>query len=72
MFCQKGDNQDFAEFTGKHLYQSLFFNKVEDLRSATLLKKKPWHSCFPEKFATFLRKHSFIEHLRETASLLFS
>ena len=39
-----------AKFTGKHLCQSLFFNKVEGLRPATLLKKRLWHSCFPVNF----------------------
>ena len=30
--------------------QSLFFNKVAGLASATLLKKRLWHSCFPVNF----------------------
>ena len=37
---RKGVLKNFAKFTGKHLCQSLFFNKVADLRSATLLKKR--------------------------------
>ena len=43
------------KFTGKHLCQSLFFNKVAGMRPATLLKKRLWHRCFPVKFAEFLR-----------------
>ena len=39
VFCKKGVLRNFAKFTGKHLCQSLFFNKVADLRPATLLKK---------------------------------
>ena len=35
--------------------ESLFFNKVVDLRPATLLKKRLWHRCFPVNFAKFLR-----------------
>ena len=31
--------KNFAKFTGKHLRQSLFFNKVVGLSLATLLKK---------------------------------
>ena len=31
--------QNFAKFTGKHLYQGLLFNTVVDLRPAALLKK---------------------------------
>ena len=40
VFCKKGVLRNFAKFTGKHLCQSLFFNKVAGLRSTTLLKKR--------------------------------
>ena len=46
---------NFAKFTGKPLCQSLFLNKVAALRSATLLRKRPWHRCFPVNFAKFIR-----------------
>ena len=36
---KKGVLINFAKFTGKHLCQGLFFNKVVGLRPATLLKK---------------------------------
>ena len=39
VFCKTGVIRNFAQFTGKHLCQSLFFNKVGGLRPATLLKK---------------------------------
>ena len=32
-----------------------FFNKVADVRPATLLKKRLWHRCFPVNFAKFIR-----------------
>ena len=48
---KKGVLRNFAKFTGKHLCQSLYFNKVAGLRPATLLKKKLWHRCFPVNFA---------------------
>ena len=32
--------KNLAKFTGKHLCQSLFFDKVTSLRPATLLKKR--------------------------------
>ena len=35
VFCRKGVLRNFAKFTGKHLCQSLFFNKVAGLRPAT-------------------------------------
>ena len=41
--------------TGKHLCQSLLFNKVTSLRPATLLKKRLWHRCFPVNFTKFLK-----------------
>ena len=62
VFCKKGVLRHFAEFTGKQLRQSLFFNKVAGLR--------PWHRCFPVNFVKFLRISFLTEHLRWL--LLFS
>ena len=56
--------RNFAKFTGKHLCQSLFFNKVAGLRPATSLKKRLWHRCFPVNLAKFLRTPFLTEHLR--------
>ena len=64
VFCKKGDLRNFVKFTGKHLCQSLFFNKVAGLRPATLLKKRLWHRCFPVNFAKFLRIPFLTEHIR--------
>ena len=64
VFCRKGLLRNFATFTGKHLCQSLFFNKVAGLRPATLSKKRLWHRCFPVNVAKFLRTPFFTEHLR--------
>ena len=63
VFCKKGVLRNIAKFTGKHLYQSLFFNKVTGMRIATLLKKRIWHRCFPVNFAKFLRTPIFKEHI---------
>ena len=46
VLCKKGVLRNFAKFIGKHLGQSLFFNKVAGLSPATLLKKRLWHRCF--------------------------
>ena len=46
---------NFTTFTGKHLCQGLFFNKVAGLRPAILLKKRLWHRCFSMNFAKVLR-----------------
>ena len=52
---KKGALANFTKFTGKHLSQSLFFNKVAGLRAATLLKKKLRHRYVTVNFANFLR-----------------
>ena len=52
---KKGVLKNFAKFTGKHLCQSLFFNKVAGVRPATLLKKRLRHRGFSVNFANFLR-----------------
>ena len=39
VFYKKGVLRNFTKFTGKHLCQSLFFNKVAVLRLAALLKR---------------------------------
>ena len=54
---RNGVLRNFANFTGKYLYQSLFFNKVAGFRAATLLKKRLWHRCFP------VNLWNFLEHL---------
>ena len=45
---KKGVLRNFSKFTGKHLCQSLFFNKVAGL------KKRLWHRRFHVNFAKFL------------------
>ena len=59
--------RNFAKFTGKHLRQSLSFNKAAHLRPATLLKKRLWLRCFPMNFAKFLRT-PFLQNTQATAS----
>ena len=63
VFCKKCVLRNFTKFTGKHPCQSLFFNKVADLRPATLLKQRFWHRCFPVNFVKFLRTPFYTEHL---------
>ena len=40
VFCKKGAVKNFAKFRGKQQSRSLFFNKIESLRLATLSKKE--------------------------------
>ena len=64
VFCKNYALTIFAKFTGKHLCQGLFFNKVVSLRPiVTLLKKRLWHRCFPLKFAKLLRTSFYKKHL---------
>ena len=57
VFCKTGVLKNFAEFIGKRLCQSLFFNKV-----ATLFKRDSGTGVV--NFVKFLRTPFFIEHLR--------
>ena len=59
--------RSFAKFTGKHLCQSLLFNKVAGLKPATFIKKRLWHRCFPVNFANFPRA----PFLQKKSGLLF-
>ena len=60
---KKGVLRNLRKFTGKHLCQSLSFNKLAGLIPATLLKKRLWHSCFPVNFVKFLRTPFYTKHL---------
>ena len=62
VFYRKGALRNFTKFTGKHLCQSLFFNKVAGA-PATLFKKRLWHRGFPVNFVKFPRTPFYIEHL---------
>ena len=58
---------NFAKFTGKHLCQSLFLNKVAGLKLATILKKRLWNSCFPVNFGRIF-KTTFFYRVRPIAA----
>ena len=62
VFCKKGALRNFAKFTGKHLYQSLFLNKVVGL-ACNLIKKESLAQVFPVNFTKFLSTPFFTEHL---------
>ena len=64
VFCKKGVLRNFAKLAGKHLCQSLFFNKVAGLSFATLLKERLWHWFFPVNFAKVVRTPFLKEPLR--------
>ena len=52
-------NKIVSKFTGKHLCQSLFYNKVSGPRAANILKKELWHKCFPVNFFQKFSEHFF-------------
>ena len=64
---KKGVLRNFAKFTGKHLCQSLFLNKIAGQRPATLLKKKTLAQVFSREFWEISKNTFFTEHLRTTA-----
>ena len=60
----KGVLRNFAKFIGKHLCQSLFFNKVADLEPCNFIKKETLAQVFSCAYCeisknTFLSKHVF-------------
>ena len=71
VFCKKGVLRNFTKFTGKHLCQNLFFNKVAWLSPATSFKKRLWHRCFPVEFCE-ISKNIFLHrtHLKAASELL--
>ena len=51
MLCKKGVLRNFTKFTGKHLNQSLFFNKVAALSPAKKnLKKHLFNTTPPDDY----------------------
>ena len=60
LFCKKGTLRNFAEFIGKHLCQSLLFNKVTH---CNFIKKETLAQCFLVNFVEFLRTPFLTEHL---------
>ena len=60
VFYKKDAVTNFAKFTGKHLCQSLFLNKVADLRLR--------HRCFHVNFQKF-RRQTFLQNTSEALLL---
>ena len=70
VFCKKGVLRNFAKFTGKHLCQSLFFNKVAGLwpLACNFIKKEILAQVFSREFCKISKNTFFTEHLWTTAS----
>ena len=68
---KKGVLRNFRNFTGKHLHQSLFFNKVIGLMQAcNFIKKESLAQVFFCEFCDISENTFFTEHLWATASVL--
>ena len=61
--------RNFTKFTGNHVCQSFFLNKIADWCLQLIKKKRLWDRCFPVNFARILRTSFPTEHLGETTSL---
>ena len=70
MFCNKGVLRNFAKFTGKHLFQSLFFNKLARLRPVTFLKKESLAQVFSCKFCE-VSKNTFFYRIPSAAASVY-
>ena len=67
VFCEKTVLKDLAKFTGKRVYRSLYFNKVEGGGLQFYQKKTPAQvlSC---EFCKIFRNTYFEEHLQMPVS----
>ena len=63
--------KNFAIFTGKHLFWSLFLIRFQPFRPATLLKRDSNTGVFPWNLRNF-KENYFEEHLRTVASVVWS
>ena len=68
---RKGVLRNFAKFTGKHLCQSLFFNKVAGPRpqACSFIKKETLAQVFSCEFCEISKNTFLTEHLRANASV---
>ena len=66
VFYKKVVLVNFAKFTGKHLCQNLFFNKVAVLRPAGLLEKETLAQVFSCEFYEINKNNFFTEHFHAT------
>ena len=64
MFFKIDVLENFAKFTEKHLYWSLFLIKLQASGPVTSSKKETPTECFPVKFAKFLGTPFLTEHFR--------
>ena len=66
-FCKKGVLRNFAKFTGKHLYQILFLNKVAGL-ACNFIKKESLAQVLSCEFCEFSKNTFFYRTPQVAAS----
>ena len=64
----KGFLKNLAKFTRKHLFWSLFFNKVAGPRPVTLFKKRLQNPCFPIEVLKNTLKNTFFNRTLPVAA----
>ena len=70
-FVKKGVLKNSAKSTGKHLCQSLFFNKIAGLKACNFIKKETLTQVFFCEFCEISKNTFSKEHLGTTASEMF-
>ena len=70
VLCTKGVLKSFQN-SQENSCVRVFFNKVADLKPATLFKKRLWHRRFPVDFEKFLRTTFFYRTPPVAASELY-
>ena len=58
VFCKKGALRNFAKLTGKHLRQSLFFNKIAGIKASNFIEKETLAQVFSCEFCE-ISKNTF-------------
>ena len=69
VFCEKGVLRNFAKFTGKHLCQSLFINKVAG-GACNFIKKETLTQVFSCEFCEISKNTLFYRTPLVTASVM--
>ena len=65
VFCKKGALNHLVKFTEQSLLRGYFSIKVVSLQSATLLKRRLQHKCFPVNVVKYLRTPILIKKTPE-------
>ena len=68
VFCKKGVLRNFTKFTGKHLYQSLFFSKVAGDFNCNFIKKETLAQVLYREFCEISKNTFFTEYIWTGAS----